>query len=46
MARAAIVAGDAAMDRMTARIVSEILGITRPKARIVHRALLRKDRTW
>ena len=42
----ALVAGDVAMDRTTARIVSQILRIKRPKARIVHHGLLRKDRTW
>ncbi len=42
----ALVDGDVAMDRTTARIVSQILRIKRPKARIVHHGLLRKDRTW
>ena len=41
-----LVDGDVAMDRTTARIVSQILRIERPKARIVHHGLLRKDRTW
>jgi hypothetical protein len=42
----ALVEGDVAMDRTTARIVSKILRIKRPKARIVHRGLIWKDRTW
>ena len=42
----ALVEGDVAMDRTTARIVSKILRIQRPKARIVHRGLIWKDRTW
>ena len=42
----ALVAGDIAMDRTNARIVSKILRIKRPKARIVHHGLLRKYRTW
>lgn len=37
---------DVPMDRGTARVVSQVLGIKRPKPRIVHHALLRKDRTW
>lgn len=37
---------DVAMDRGTARIVAQTLGVKRPKARVVHRALLRRDRTW
>ncbi len=42
----ALVAHDVAMDRTTARIVSKILRIRRPQARIVHRGLFNKDRTW
>jgi len=42
----ALVDHDVAMDRTTARIVSRVLRIKRPAARIVHRALLRRDRTW
>jgi hypothetical protein len=41
-----LVEHDVALDRMTARIVSRVLKIKRPKARVVHHALLRKDRTW
>jgi hypothetical protein len=41
-----LVASDVSMDRSTARIVSKALSIRRPKARIVHHAVLRKDRTW
>jgi hypothetical protein len=41
-----LVEHDVALDRMTARIVSQVLKIKRPKARVVHHALLRKDRTW
>jgi len=37
---------DVAMDRQTTRIVSRVLGVRRPKPRIVHHGLLRKDRTW
>ena len=42
----ALVDRDVALDRSTARIVSRVLGVKRPKARIIHRGLLRKDRTW
>ena len=41
-----LVEHDVAMDRMTTRIVSHVLRIRRPKARIVHHALLKRDRTW
>jgi hypothetical protein len=41
-----LVARDVAMDRMTARVVSQVLRIKRPKPRIVHHAVLRRDRTW
>jgi hypothetical protein len=37
---------DVPMDRSTARVVSHALGVKRPEARIVHRGLFRKDRTW
>jgi hypothetical protein len=37
---------DVSMDRATARVVSQTLGVKRPKPRIVHHALLRKGRTW
>jgi hypothetical protein len=37
---------DVPMDRLTARIVSRTLRVKRPKARIIHHALLRRDRTW
>ncbi|HEY7591325.1 MAG TPA: hypothetical protein VH723_10045 [Candidatus Limnocylindrales bacterium] len=37
---------DVPMDRSTARIVGKVLRVKRPRARIVHRALLYKDRTW
>jgi hypothetical protein len=40
-----LVEHDVAMDRMTARIVSRVLKVKRPNARVVHHALLRKDRT-
>jgi hypothetical protein len=42
----AIVDFDVPMDRSTARVVSQVLKVKRPKAQIIHRALLRKDRTW
>jgi hypothetical protein len=42
----ALVDHDVAMDRTTARLVARTLGIARPKARIVHRARFRPDRTW
>jgi hypothetical protein len=42
----ALVDNDVPMDRSTARIVARVLGVKRPRAQIIHRALLRKDRTW
>jgi hypothetical protein len=42
----ALLQHDVPMDRSTARVVSQALRVKRPKARIVHRALFRKDRTW
>jgi hypothetical protein len=42
----ALVKWDVPMDRSTARIVSKILKVKRPKARIIHHGLLRNDRTW
>jgi hypothetical protein len=42
----ALVEFDVAMDRSTARVVSKVLKVKRPKAGIVHHGLLRKDRTW
>lgn len=42
----ALVQHDVPMDRSTARIVARVLRIKRPKARIIHHALLRKDKTW
>jgi hypothetical protein len=41
-----IVGRQVAFDRTTARIVAQVLGVKRPPATIVHRALFRKDRTW
>jgi len=40
-----LVEHDVAMDRMTARIVSRVLKVKRPNARVVQYPLLRKDRT-
>ena len=37
---------DVAMDRSAARVVSDVLGVKRPKATIVHHAWLNKGRTW
>lgn len=37
---------DVPMDRTAARIASEVLGVKRPKARIVHHGLINKKRTW
>jgi hypothetical protein len=37
---------DVALDRATANIVARTLAVPRPAARIVHRPLLRKDRTF
>lgn len=42
----ALVEHDVAMDRTTARIVSQVLGVERPTATIVHRGAIWKDRTW
>jgi hypothetical protein len=42
----ALVRYDMPMDRSTARIVSQVLRIRRPRAQITHHGLLRKDRTW
>jgi hypothetical protein len=42
----ALVEHEVAMDRTTARIVSQVLRVARPAATIVHRGLIRKDRTW
>ena len=42
----ALVEYNVPMDRSTARVVSKLLHVQRPKARIVHHGLLRKDRTW
>jgi hypothetical protein len=42
----ALVEGNVAFDRTTARIVGRVLGVKRPKATIVHHGLFRKDRTW
>jgi hypothetical protein len=42
----ALIEHDVAMDRDTARIASQVLGVPRPKPRIVHHGLFRKDRTW
>jgi hypothetical protein len=42
----ALVEAEVAMDRTTARIVSQVLGVARPAATIVHRGLIWKDRTW
>lgn len=37
---------DVSMDRQTAALVARTLKVEAPAARIVHRALLRRDRTW
>ena len=37
---------DVALGRSAARVVSEVLGIARPAATIIHRGWLRKGRTW
>jgi hypothetical protein len=37
---------DVAMDRSTARIVAATIRVKRPKARILHHAIFRRDRTW
>jgi hypothetical protein len=42
----ALVDHDVPMDRSTARIVSEVLRVERPTARIIHHGLIWKDRTW
>jgi hypothetical protein len=42
----ALIASDVPMDRSTARIVSKLLNVKRPKARIIHHGLLFKSRTW
>lgn len=42
----ALIDHDVAMDGSTARVVAMVLQIKRPAPRIVHHALLRKDRTW
>jgi hypothetical protein len=42
----ALLKWDVPMDRSTARIVSQVLKVKRPKARIIHHGLLRNDRTW
>lgn len=42
----ALIKYDVPMDRATARVVSRVLGVKRPRAQIIHRALIRKDRTW
>jgi hypothetical protein len=42
----ALVDHDVAMDRTTARVVSQTLRIPRPKPRIIHRGRFRNDRTW
>ena len=42
----ALIEFDVPMDRSIARVVSKLLRVQRPKARIIHHGLLRKDRTW
>jgi hypothetical protein len=42
----ALVEFDVPMDRSIARVVSKLLKIHRPKARIIHHGLLNNDRTW
>jgi hypothetical protein len=42
----AILELDVPVDRSTARVVASVLGVRRPRARIVHHGLLNKDRTW
>jgi hypothetical protein len=42
----ALLEQDVAMDRETARLVAQLLDVPRPKPRVVHHGLFRKDRTW